>query len=685
MRRMGLVVVAAVVGSLLVAAPTATAVTDQPLATVELDGFTVSTAGYWPGFTAPYGCNSYLFTYSGAQPSQSILIRLEDAASGATLGSSGLSGETSEGTGTINACGAPGPELLRLTLVKLGERSVSSPTFTWGGTPPVVTDLPEGIGSVQVGDAIIATSGPWPAPIRPGTRTALLLTAENVPPQVRLSAPLITVVDAQTRRNIGVANIPFNGSGDGLAPGIIEVRLDEGVPEPRAIALQATLDAGFGEGEPFTWSRSVPEPPPATSLPFTGKAGTVTIESAGLWPKPDFSFSPDVEGSGGSYLIRYRGMPPVVSSFAVVFDSRTREVIGQGFVVGGGLGDRPVSSEGLIAVYTGDSRPEGGSFYVALTVISEPDTSGFAQLGPFAWEPRATTPPPAPLPPGSVTLGPVTVTTDGEWTPPKQGDIRRVVVSGLSSEAQFALVYVVDTVTREVIATAFVEAGDGPQSVDMPITADTGRDSRFALQVFIQEWGTNEGESMRWVTPATQPSPPRALSATLGPGKASATISWEAPASDGDSAVTGYSVATDPASSGCEWTEGPLQCQIDGLSPGTTYTFTAFATNALGRSEASAPVTLTVPANRPGAVTGLAVKPARGKGTLTVTWKAPATDGGAVVTGYQFRVGKAAWRPTQGLRVNLTGLRSKRAVTVSVRAVNSVGPGPATAAKGTPR
>jgi hypothetical protein len=652
------------------------------LATVELDGFTVSTAGYWPGFTGTYSCNSYLFTYSGLRPSLSVLIRLEDAVSGDLLGFGRRADGLGAGTGVINTCSAPGPEFLRLTLADIGSSQVaSSPTFTWGGTPPVITDLPEGIGRVEVGGATISTSGPWLAPPRPGASTALLLSAENLPPQVG-GSPLITVVDPQTRRQIGTGNIPYTAPAEGPSLGVVEVRFDEGVPEPEAVVLQAWTDAGFAEGEPFTWSASAPEPPPATNLPFTGKAGPVTIENAGLWPRPDFTFLPDSDDvEGGSYLIRYRGMPSKVSSYFTLLDSSTREVLGQGIGVGGS-----VPSEGTIAIYTGDARPlQGRSFYLAVSIISEPETSGFAELGPFAWEPRVTTPPPAPLPPASVTLGPVTVTTEGEWTPPARGDSRRVIVSGLSPETPFAIVYVINTLTREIIATGFVETGDGPQPLDMTVTRDAGPDSRFALQVFTQEWGTNEGESTRWVTPATQPSPPRALSATLGPGKASATISWEAPASDGDSPVTGYSVVSDPASSGCEWSEGPLQCRIDGLTPGTTYTFTAFATNAIGRSDASAPVTLAVPANRPGAVTGLAVKPARGKGALTVTWKAPATDGGAVVTGYQFRIGKAAWRPTQGLRVNLTGLRSKRAVTVSVRAVNSVGPGPATAAKGTPR
>jgi hypothetical protein len=583
MRVTGWAVAGCVLASLLSGAPGATASTEQPLATVEVDGFTVSTAGYWPSFGETYTCNSYLFTYTGTVPSQTYVIRLDDAVTGNALGFGGTRGDAANGTGTITACGAGGVESLRLTLGIIGGEFASSPTFTWGGTPPVVTDLPEGTGSVRPGDATIATSGPWLAPPRPDSCTGLSLTGEFLPDVT--GDPFIRVVDAESRTVIGTGNLAIGTSGDGSTAGIIQVCRQGGIPTPAAIVLQAATDVAFAEGEPFTWSASAPDPPPASNLPFTGQAGSVSIESAGLWPKPDFASSPDADSLGGSYLIRYRGMPTGVTSYATVVDSRTREVIGVGGVVG-----RAVPTEGVMAINTADGRPAGASFYIALEVLTDGDGSGFVELGPFAWDPRATSPPPSVDPPGSVRLGPVKVTTIGDWTAPKKGDVRRVRVSGLNPEASYALVSLVDTVTRRLIATEFVEP-ESARSVALTVTTGMRANSRFALQVFMQEWGINEGRSTRWAAPATAP----------------------------------------------------------------------------------------------GAVRGLAVTPAKGKGAVVVTWQAPAKDGGAKVTSYQYRAGNGSWKSTTSSRVTLSGLRSKKPVTVSVRAVNSVGPGPVAKAKGTPR
>ena len=80
------------------------------------------------------------------------------------------------------------------------------------------------------------------------------------------------------------------------------------------------------------------------------------------------------------------------------------------------------------------------------------------------------------------------------------------------------------------------------------------------------------------VTPATVPGAPSAVSATAG--NASATVTWTAPASDGGSPVTGYTVvasdSTTPANGGetCSWTTGPLTCTVTGLTNGDTYSFT---------------------------------------------------------------------------------------------------------------
>src|ERR1019366_9093932 len=76
-------------------------------------------------------------------------------------------------------------------------------------------------------------------------------------------------------------------------------------------------------------------------------------------------------------------------------------------------------------------------------------------------------------------------------------------------------------------------------------------------------------------------------------GDASAVVSWSAPASNGGSTVTGYTVtAADATNSGnaheiCGWTPGPLTCTVTGLTNGDSYTFTVTATNVVGLGNAS--------------------------------------------------------------------------------------------------
>jgi hypothetical protein len=70
------------------------------------------------------------------------------------------------------------------------------------------------------------------------------------------------------------------------------------------------------------------------------------------------------------------------------------------------------------------------------------------------------------------------------------------------------------------------------------------------------------------------------------PGNATASVGFTAPASNGSSAITGYTVTSSPGGLTAKGTASPLT--VTGLTNGTAYTFTVTATNAAGTSTASA-------------------------------------------------------------------------------------------------
>ncbi|HEY2363593.1 MAG TPA: fibronectin type III domain-containing protein [Candidatus Angelobacter sp.] len=105
------------------------------------------------------------------------------------------------------------------------------------------------------------------------------------------------------------------------------------------------------------------------------------------------------------------------------------------------------------------------------------------------------------------------------------------------------------------------------------------------------------------VTPfaPTAPSAPTNVSATAG--DTSAQVAWTASASNGGSAITGYTVTarvngapSGITASACATCTG---ANVTGLTNGTTYTFTVHATNGVGNSAESAPSNAVTPSISP--------------------------------------------------------------------------------------
>ncbi|MCX7171726.1 MAG: fibronectin type III domain-containing protein, partial [Proteobacteria bacterium] len=93
--------------------------------------------------------------------------------------------------------------------------------------------------------------------------------------------------------------------------------------------------------------------------------------------------------------------------------------------------------------------------------------------------------------------------------------------------------------------------------------------------------------------PATAPGTPTTVTASAG--NAQATVSFIAPASNGGSAITAYTVTSSPGGLIAKGAASPLT--VTGLTNGTAYTFTVKATNAVGDSAASAASISATPAS----------------------------------------------------------------------------------------
>ena len=193
------------------------------------------------------------------------------------------------------------------------------------------------------------------------------------------------------------------------------------------------------------------------------------------------------------------------------------------------------------------------------------------------------------------------------------------------------------TVTPYVGTTAQTATGVNGSTTATSIT-NLANGTAYTFQVTATNAiGTSPAGTSGAVTPAgpgpSVPGPPTSVAAS--PANGAATVQWLAP-SDGGSGITSYTltpyvgttagtpvtiVGSPPATS----------ATINGLTNGTTYVIYVAAANSVGTGPAgtSNPVTPAAVPSAPTAVTALG-----GNAQVTLSWTAPASNGGTTIQSY---------------------------------------------------
>lgn len=188
------------------------------------------------------------------------------------------------------------------------------------------------------------------------------------------------------------------------------------------------------------------------------------------------------------------------------------------------------------------------------------------------------------------------------------------------------------------------------------------------------------------VVPFTIPRPPKITSATAGNGQAIVAFTPSRADQNSGNPITSYTVT---ARAGVGVTSGPgitatgttSPITVTGLTNGTNYTVTVYATNAEGDGPESAPKVV-FPATVPGApadvTAGNATPPGAATGTVSVSFTPPASDGGGGIQSYT-AVSSPGGITATGINspIQVTGLTIGSSYTFTVYATNSLGNGPA--------
>ena len=205
----------------------------------------------------------------------------------------------------------------------------------------------------------------------------------------------------------------------------------------------------------------------------------------------------------------------------------------------------------------------------------------------------------------------------------------------------------------------------------------------FRVITLSNNAGNSPASSTVNAIPNITPNAPTNLIAT--PGNTRADLSWNAPVSNGGTAITSYNVISSPTDETVtiaitiDFTA--RTASVTNLTNGTLYTFWVTATNDAGSSGLSNVVQVR-PFTAPGVPTNVTATTRNAE--ATINWTAPTSDGGTAITSYTVTSSTGNFQATtaNGLTTTATisGLTNGTAYTFTVVATNDVGPSTASGA-----
>lgn len=172
--------------------------------------------------------------------------------------------------------------------------------------------------------------------------------------------------------------------------------------------------------------------------------------------------------------------------------------------------------------------------------------------------------------------------------------------------------------------------------------------------------------------PRTKPSAPGSFLATYG--NTTVTLTWDAPTSNGGLPITSYKVTTVGSTKTCTALEPTRVCTITGLVNGTSYTFSATATNEAGLVSVASASSVAVPKTTPGIPRSVSLTASNT--SIKVNWVAPTSNGGSAITTYRATTTPGSFSCTSsGTTCTIPDLVNGTSYSVKVAAYNVVGAG----------